>query len=498
MKKTIKLGWAEGSITPEGRRIRLAGQFYDRISQYVETPVTATALAIEAGDEQTIICSVDETHIFCDLVRAVRHRVKAAEPEVDTSKIIISATHTHNSLLYSSERELGLDALNKYLGLESAPMFGAGNIKTDCLMEPDEAALYLADRLADIIVAAWRGRRPAYYSAAFGRAAVGMCRRVCYKDGSAKMWGDTATEDFFALEGGNDNGIELLFTYDEAKKPTGAVINIACPAQVLEQRYFISSDYWGKVKILLREHFGEDFKVLALCAPAGDQCPRDLIRWVEPETPIEDPNVIRSDPPVRHADPSMFDIRGSWKIGRRIASEVIAVFEEDKQTLVDQAEFEHIAVDLALPLRRVSEQENAEARAKLSEFVQTHDKSALNFVDSARMHVCAGIAERYDMQKTVTTVSTEVHVVRLGDIAIASSPFELFLDFANIIRARSAACQTFLIQLACDGLGYLPTEKAERGGHYSGYVSSGFVGHEGGYQLAEQTLDMIGKMFVSD
>lgn len=496
MKNTIKLGWAEGSITPEGRRVRLSGQFYDRISQYVETPVTATALAIEAGDEQTIICSVDETHTFCDLVREVRRRVRAAEPSIDTSKIIISATHTHTSVMYASERELGLDALTKYLGLESAPMFGAGNIKTDNLMEPDEAAVYLADRLADIIVEAWRDRNPAYYSTAFGRAAVGMCRRVCYKDGSAKMWGDTATEDFFSLEGGNDNGIELLFTYDSEKKPTGAVVNIACPAQVLEQRYFVSSDYWGKVKILLREHFGEHFKVLALCAPAGDQCPRDLIRWVEPETPIEDPNVIRTNPPARHADPSMFDIRGSWKIGRRIASEIIAVFEEDEQTPVGEAELEHIAVDMPLPLRRVTEKENTEARERLAEFARTHDKSALGFVDSANMHVCAGIAERYDMQKTVSTVDAEVHVVRLGDVAIASNPFELFLDFANVIRARSAACQTFLIQLACDGLGYLPTEKAERGGHYSGYVSSGYVGHEGGYQLAEETLKMIEKTFA--
>ncbi len=494
MKNKIKFGWAEGSITPD-KRVRLAGQFYDRISQEVESPVTATALAIVSGNEQTILCSVDETHIYGDLLESICKKINAIEPEIDTNKIVINATHTHNSLMYESNRELGLDALTQYLGLESAPMFGEGNVYTDNVMEPAEATEYLAERLADVIIEAWKAVKPAYFSCAFGRAAVGMNRRVCYTDGSAKMWGDAAQDNFKLLEGGNDNGIEMLFTYDTDKKPTGAILNIACPSQVMEQRYCISADYWGQVKIMLRKYFGEDFKVLALCAPAGDQCPRDLIRWIEPETPIEDPNVIRNNPPIRRADPSMYDVRGLHKIGRRISTEVIAVYEEDEQILCDEAEFGHIAVKMPLPLRRVTEEENTAARKALKEFADTHDNSKLDFNDTARMHVHAGIAERYDLQKEVSTVYADVHVIRIGDIAIASDPFELFLDFANVIRARSAAKQTFLVQLANDGMGYLPTEKAEQGGHYSAYVSSGCVGHEGGYILAENTLKMIDELF---
>ena len=83
------------------------------------------------------------------------------------------------------------------------------------------------------------------YAQGFGRAAEGLCRRVCYDDGSAKMWGDTNMANFTELEGGNDSGIELLFTYDASKKLTGVIANVACPAQVLEHRNFISSDYMG-------------------------------------------------------------------------------------------------------------------------------------------------------------------------------------------------------------------------------------------------------------
>ena len=100
-----------------------------------------------------------------------------------------------------------------------------------------------------------------------------------------------------------------------------------------------------------------------------------------------------------------------------------------------------------------------------------------------------------ELQEEVETIDAELHIIRLGNIAFASNPFELFLDYGNQIRARSKAEQTFLIQLACDSMGYLPTKKAEEGGHYSAFISSGYVGHTGGEQLVRETLKGINKLF---
>jgi hypothetical protein len=90
----------------------------------------------------------------------------------------------------------------------------------------------------------------------------------------------------------------------------------------------------------------------------------------------------------------------------------------------------------------------------------------------------------------------EVHVARLGDVAFATNPYELFLNYGNQIRARSKAKQTFLSQLTCGSYGYLPTEKAERGSHYSAFVGSGTAGHEGGALLVRKTVQEINKMFA--
>ena len=488
-------GWSEVSITPE-KKIGLAGQFAERISEYVETPVTATALAIESEGDQLIICSCDLVSIGENLVKRVREKISEENSEIDVNKIIINATHTHTSHVYDREKKLEGEqrkaVFNSFLPVEKQYQAKV-SAKGDDFMDAHESLLFLVDRISEAIINAWENRREARYATGVGRAAVGMCRRACYSDGSAKMWGDTNMAAFTELEGGNDSGIELLFFYDNDETLRGIVANVACPSQILEHRLFISSDYWGKVRILLREKYGKDLFVLGLCSPAGDQCPRDLIRWVNPETPIDDPNVERNDYIERDADPSMFDIKGSWKVGRRIVNEIEMALDEVEKTY-DTAILKHECLKVDLPLRRVTPKEYEDAVESMEKYaakVTDH----INFEDNAKMHIHTGTIVRWNLQHKQDIVPIEVHIARFGNIAIATNPFELFLDYGNQIRARSRARQTILIQLACGREGYLPTEKAEKGSHYSAYVSSGSVGHQGGEQLVRKTTEEINKMF---
>ncbi|MBQ6847079.1 MAG: hypothetical protein IJO61_08110 [Oscillospiraceae bacterium] len=494
MKKLLA-GWSEVSITPENKRISLAGQFFERISEYVETPITVTALAIESDGEQMIICSCDVASVSQALVDEVREKLSGVAG-LDVNKIIINATHSHTSHVYSRGTTSAIgttkDVIDRYLPEEKQYRALVSATDKD-IMRPNEAADFLVERISLAIKNAWEGRKEGSYATGFGRAAIGMCRRVCYDDGSAKMWGDTNRASFTHLEGGNDSGIELLFFFDDSKKLTGVVANVACPSQVVEHRSFISSDYWGKVRILLREKFGEDLKVLGLCSPAGDQCPRDMIRWVNPETPIDDPNIERPDYIERDADPSMFDIKGTWKVGKRIVNEILSAYDEIENTY-DEALLVHKTLKVDLPIRRVTPAEYEVSVKALEDFAVKLTGHA-NFADNAAMYIHAGTILRYEQQHTEDIKTIEVHIARLGDIAFATNPFELFLDYGNQMRARSRARQTFLIQLACDACGYLPTKKAEDGGHYSAYVTSGITGHVGGEILTRKTISEINEMF---
>ena len=150
---------------------------------------------------------------------------------------------------------------------------------------------------------------------------------------------------------------------------------------------------------------------------------------------------------------------------------------------------------MQLPLRRTTFTEVAAARRRIHDYL-AEKPGDVDFNDAAALQVDLGILRREELQEVMDILDTECHIIRLGTIAIASNPFELFLDYGNQIKARSYAEQTFLIQLANGTEGYLPTEKAEKGGHYSAFIASGLVGHAGGEQLVRETLKNINKLFA--
>lgn len=495
MSKKLYTGWAEESLVPD-KKVSLAGQFYERISEYTETPVTVTALAVESAGEQMVLCSCDLVSISGNLTERVREKLKGKAQGLDTHKIILAATHTHTSLKYEKAATTSgstVDLFKEFL--PEGKVYKEKNATTNNIISEKEALEFISDKISLAVEKAWNNKVESYYSNEFARAPVGHCRRVVYDDGIAKMWGDTNSANFDSLEGGNDSGIELMYLFDGGKEPTGVVVNIACPSQVVEQRSFISSDYWGKVKILLREKFGEDFFVLGLCGAAGDQCPRDMIRWVNPESPIDDPNIERDEYILRKADPSMFDIKGTWTIGKRISNEIIDVYEQAVKNMTSEPVFFHKKLIIDLPIRKVTMTEYEKARKVIEEYIRQQDKDCFDYNDSARMHVWGGTILRYEYQRKNYFYSPEIHIIRFGDMAFATNPFELFLDYGNRIKARSKAVQTFIIQLACETYGYLPTEKAEKGGHYSAYISSGIAGSEAGKILVDKTLDEINSLF---
>ncbi|HCS72344.1 MAG TPA: hypothetical protein DIW17_00515, partial [Clostridiales bacterium] len=94
------------------------------------------------------------------------------------------------------------------------------------------------------------------------------------------------------------------------------------------------------------------------------------------------------------------------------------------------------------------------------------------------------------MQNKTDVFEFDMHVIRLGNIAISTNPFELFTEYGMRIKARSRAEQTFIIQLANGAGGYLPTEAAVAGGSYSSKPASTTCGPDSGDKLVEITLDV--------
>ena len=171
---------------------------------------------------------------------------------------------------------------------------------------------------------------------------------------------------------------------------------------------------------------------------------------------------------------------------------------------------------VTVPMRRVSEQDVAAAKKNLAELeakwpgdsawqdflAQVHANEAKGGpgpYDSklhpyAVMDVAQAVLKRAAEQDKEKTLTFEMHVARIGDVAFVTCPFELYLAYGQIIKARSAATQTFIIE-KCGSAGYVPTPISENSVGYSGGINVGKVGHEGAYRYCDAAVECINAMF---
>ncbi|NLB27274.1 MAG: hypothetical protein GX820_11355, partial [Bacteroidales bacterium] len=160
------------------------------------------------------------------------------------------------------------------------------------------------------------------------------------------------------------------------------------------------------------------------------------------------------------------------------ANAVDEVFPYVQNDISYEIVFNHLYEEVNLPVRKVTKEEAEQA-----------EKLAQEQPDRASWH--RGTITRYNKQDENPYYPVKVNVLRLGDVAMATNPFELFLDFGIRMKSRSKAIMTFIVQLANGGGSYVPTAKAEAGGGYSAIVQSNSVGSEGGQVLVNKTVELI-------
>jgi hypothetical protein len=197
----------------------------------------------------------------------------------------------------------------------------------------------------------------------------------------------------------------------------------------------------------------------------------------------------------KEAEERMRRLRGLDRldeIARRVVNAWEEAYEGARQEIVTDLPLIHTVKAIELPVRLVTDEEAAEA-------AQQVESLSADPAQKRRMFWQQAVLDRFEQQQTgsVSPYEMELHVIRLGDVAIATNPFELFTEYGIRMKARSPALQTFVIQLAGPG-SYLPTAFAVQGGGYSAIVQSSKVGPEGGDVLVERTVEQINALWPRD
>lgn len=473
-------GWGEADITPHGRQVELAGQYYQRLATGMHAPLRAVALVLSQGTQQSLFISLDVVGVPDAFVGKLQRAVNRAVPDIPPANIVINATHTHNA-----------PGLEPVVDWYQADARAIGSAEFQELVEA---------RVLAAVRDAWAARQPAGVAQVLAFARLGHCRRAVYADGLAEMYGRTDREDFMGMEGGEDSGVDLLFFFDAARRPTGVMVNVACPSQVMEATYEVSSDFMGAAREKLKQEFGQGFATLCQVSAAGCQSPRDLTRN------------YRGEPDFWHAD-------GVEELSTRLTDAVTRGYAK-ACGLVAMAPgpLRHQTLALRLPKRRASYAEVVAARREMARLEAVQDSAAAYRDFCAELHQNEhipgrpgpyddklhhfvlirnqeAIVKRYETQLAEPEEVVELHLVRIGDVVIATNPFELYLEFGQRLKARSCAAQTLVVQLANGCHGYLPSARGEALGGYGGLIINGTVGADGGRLLVDATVAAIKQLF---
>ena len=471
----LYVGAASADITPD-RPVLLQGQFCTRIAREAATPITANVIALEARDGeqplgQIVLVSIDLCSIRLNTRAAIIAKLAEILPEFDAeNNLLMAATHTHTSIA----SRVGAYTLPK------------GVDPSEVMMDA-EAARFLADRIAPAIKRAWEGRVRGQFTYGLGNAVIAFNRRSVYENGEAVMYGPTNRADFRKIEGMEDYDVGCCFFWDSEGKLLAMIVNPSCPSQEVEGLSVVNADYWHPVREALKAKYGADVVIAGFCGAAGDLSPHVRYR--------------------NKAVDRMTRLRGEdnlHEIARKIVAAVDEVYPVVESEKSGEIPFEHNYLVLDLPQQKISAQLCEQFRQEAANLKAKLDSDDNNGVDGlyTSYHWTQGVVDRCEAQQGVEnpTFPVPVHVLRLGDLAICSNPFELYTDYAVQIKARSKAVQTIIIQLTAPidkgGQGYVPSRYAVQGGGYGAIPQSNSIGAEGGQLYTEKTIEAINALFA--
>jgi hypothetical protein len=408
----MNAGAATLTINSElGTLIQGAGNPEQRV-EYVRDSLEANALYLDDGTTKLLFISCD---LAClESARVANYcRTIAAHTGVPADAVLIGCSHTH-----------------------SGPVVTC----TDPRKPVDEDyAARLEERLPAAAAQAVANAAPAEIGCSFGNARLGYNRRVCYRDGSHHMYRRPGHDhEYTGLEGPDDTTTLAMGIFDKSGRPRAVLHHGTGHPDAFFGRNFLSADYPGAARRLLREAYGE-IPVLFFNGALGD---------------IAMSQQYHAQALANEAEQKVL------RFGTALAAETMRLLHETAP--MPDCRIVHQRGELELPVHLPSQDCVAAGRKVLRRIEEGED---IRGMDAIFAWGPVSLMDRFGANP-IDRIA--VHVIRIGDLYIAAHPFELFCQYQLDIRRRSPSRNTAVFGLTDGYGGYLPTQAGARGGGYSG------------------------------
>jgi hypothetical protein len=429
-KTELRVGFGRADITPP-LQTRIPGGFGRVLARGVHDRLWAVACVVSDGSTSVALVGIDTVSVPRTIVAHAR-RLIPKETGIIGDNVLIGASHTHSG---------------GYVGTEP---------------ENDREAGYLEKlprAIAATVTDAWKARRPAEVGIGVGKeVSISYNRRFLMRDGRVITHpgkpGTPHHDDIVRPAGGIDPDVGVLAFRGPDGKLLGVVVNFACHNTVMSGNEF-SADYAGQLRRHLQRMHGEATPVVFLLGACGDI------------TQVDNRSTAREFGPA-HAD----------MMGSKLAAETSRTI--DRMKWLKEAPLAVHTETVLLPVRE--------------EFDVDRERPPYGLGSGAGVE---GVYSKRrkdieELRRKSPRVATEVQGIRIGPMGIVTNGAEYFFADALRIKQCSPFATTWVVTLANDALGYVPTAQACVSGGYEPRGRKFSI--DSGQRLAEAALKSLHKL----
>ncbi len=422
----MKAGFASVDITPPLGTC-LCGHFNRRPADGLHDPLLAQVMVLDDGESRVALIGTDLVAVQAEMTAAVRESVHRATG-IAPECTMLWATHTH---------------AGPYTRM------GGGDERDDEYIE------VLEKTLAGAVQAAAGDLRDVELKVAWGHEErIAFNRRYRMKDNTVATNPGVGNPNILRVDGPMDPTVGCLYVTD-ATGLVGCLMNYACHCDVLGNGNFkFAADYPYYMREMISAAAGQPVTTLFANGACGN---------------INHINVFG------HTRQGGFD--HARMMGMLLAGEALKVFREAEPLS---------GVPLAGRNRVLEIERRMYSDAEIAEFQRIAADESLSELQYHRVRARQALAQHAAGR---ATQQVEVQAVRIGDLALLAIPAEYFVEYGLLLRERSSAPHTFVVELANDCIGYVPTPEALVEGGYEG--ASARYGPDTGQIIAENVLELV-------
>ncbi len=448
--KIFRAGAATSNITPP-LGISLNGGMSDRVATHIHDELHARCFVLDDGNSRIGMVVCDSCMIPRAIHEAAKH-LAHGHLAIPLDHITISATHTHSAATVAGvfQSEPDRDYIEFLVERIADGLRRAANN-----LEPAQAGWGVAEEPTEVFNRRWRMKPGTIPNDPFGRTGE-----------QAQMNPPRGSDNLIEPAGPIDPEVVFLSVQSKDGRPLALLANYSLHYVGGTGGGHVSADYFAMFASAITQHLQADHLdppfVAAMCNGTSGNINNIDFRATSQRQPAYTQ--------MRHV---------AGKVANRVLAALDSItYRDDIQLDTRQA-----SLELGRRLPKPAEVARAETILAAAEDMQLRTREQIYARETILMK---------DLPPTKETI---VQAIRIGDLGIGTTPCETFVETGLAIKEASPLKPTFVISLANDYAGYLPTAEHHRlGGYETWRARSSYLAPDAEAMVRRRLIELLSEL----